>query len=57
MPVRFHEQHRLGIQRQADLGVFLHALDGHPVQKLQGAGNDLGGDDRRDRFRGGIHLA
>src|SRR3546814_10200164 len=39
----------------ADLRVILHTLDGDLVQKLQGAGNDLRRDDRRDRLPCRIH--
>ena len=56
VPVRLHEQDGLGIQRQADLRIFLHALDRDPIEKLQRAGNDLRRDDRRDRFRRRVHL-
>ena len=48
MAVGFHQQQRLAIQRQADFGVVLDAMNGGAVQELQRAGNDLRGDDGRD---------
>ena len=36
MAVGFHQQQRLAIQRQADLGVILHAMDGGAVQEFRG---------------------
>gem|GEM_PF-4424687 len=56
MTVRLDQQHGFGIQGQSDVRIGLHALDGFPVEKFQGARNDLGRDDGRDGFGGGVHL-
>ena len=56
MAVGFHQQQRLAIQRQADLGEVLDAMDRGAVEELQRAGDDLRGDDVGDRLRGLVHL-
>ena len=55
MPVGLHEQERLAVTGQADLGVVLDAADGHAVEELQRAGDDLRGDDVGHRLRGVFH--
>ena len=50
--VGFHQEHRFAIGRQADARVLLDASGGHPVEKLQRAGNDARRDDGGDRFGG-----
>ena len=55
MSVGLHEQERLAIAGQADFGVVLDAADGHAVEELQGAGDDLRRDDVGDRLRGVFH--
>ena len=56
MAVGLHEQQRLAIERQADLGEVLDAVDGGAVEELQRAGDDLGRDDVGDGLRGLVHL-
>ena len=55
MPVGLHEQQRLAVAGQANLGVVLDATDGHAVEKLQRAGDDLRRDDVGHRLRGVLH--
>ena len=55
MAVSLHEEERFGVQRQANFGVIFHAMDGHAIQELQRAGNNLCGDDGRDGFGGLLH--
>lgn len=50
MAVGLDQQHGLGIQRQADVRIILHAADGLAVEKLQRAGNDLRRDDGGNGF-------
>ena len=50
MPVGFHQQDGLAIGRQPDVRVVLDADRGHPIEKLERAGNDARGDDRRHRL-------
>ena len=54
MTVGFHEQQGLAIG-EPDLGVVFDAPEGGPVEELEGAGDDLGGDDVGDRLGGRIH--
>mgnify|MGYP001189001801 CR=1 FL=1 len=56
MSIRFDEQKRFGVVRQTDVREGFDAGDGFPIEKLERAGNDLGGDDRGNGFGGGIHL-
>ena len=47
MAIGFHQQNRLRMQREPDMGEILHGPDGSPVEKLQSArdhrmGNDVG---------------
>ena len=54
--VALDEQKRLRIPRKPDGGVILDAIDGDTIEELQGAWNDLGGNDRRDGARGVLHV-
>ena len=56
MAIRFHEQQRFAIERQTDFGKILHAMNRRAIEKFQGAGNDLRGDDGRDGFGRLVHL-
>ena len=55
MSVGLHEQERLAIAGQADLGVVLDAANGHAVEELQRARDDLGRDDVGHRLGGVLH--
>ena len=47
--IGLHEQEGLTIGGEPDFGKVLDAAEGHLVEELQGAGNDLRGDDRGSR--------
>ena len=49
--VRLHQQHRVAVGRQADVGVVLDAAGRHPIEELERARDDPRRDDRGDRFR------
>lgn len=43
--VRFDEQERFAIERQADVRVIFDAMDGSAIEKFKSAGNDFGRND------------
>ena len=50
--VDFHDEHRAGVEREAEVERRLDRLQDQLIEHLQGAGNDAGADDVADRVGG-----